>query len=983
MFVGVRTCRTTRAPINSRGTPAWVRRQSAEFSSPQKRTGRRSQVPSCELLVLRYVVPTHQTLKQSYIGGPVCASQGGPGTPKAASRELATWRPRAYRGREPTRPPIVTDTPSFSRLQAALADTYRIEREIGHGGMATVYLAHDIKHDREVAVKVLRPDLAATLGPDRFLREVRIAASLTHPHILGLHDSGEADGFLYYVMPYIEGESLRERIARQGDLPVPEAVRIIKEVVDALAYAHSQNVVHRDIKPDNVLLSGRHAMVTDFGVAKAVSEATGRDKLTTAGVALGTPTYMAPEQAAADPHIDHRADIYAIGVVAYELLAGEPPFTGTTQQQILAAHLSQAPQPVSQRRANISPTLDQFVMKCLEKRPSDRWQSADEMLPMLESLATPSGGVTPTGTMPVNALKRPLSASRVAVLSGAVVGLAILGFLGWSSLRHNEPAITVSNTRQVTRGAEVEIDPAISPNGSEVAYTLWTGPEAQVLVRDLEGGRPIAVAAEPGVVAQRPRWTPDGRSIVFTEGGRASLVPRFGGPARTVAAGVVWDVRAGFMASVRGDSILVGPMDGGQPGLVTRVDNPYSLALSPDGERLAYVTGNHWYVSFGNLGSVAPSMIWVVGVDGGEPVAVTDNASLNTGPAWLPDGRHLLFISNRDGPRDVYVQRLDGSGRASGAPVRVTTGLEPYSISVSADGTKAAYARFLFRRNLYAVRIPASGSVSIKAARAITSGNQIVEGHGLSPDGKWLAFDANLEGHLDIYVTSVNGGEPRRLTTDPSDDMEPEYSRDGTQIVFYSTRSGTRDIFLMDANGGNVQRLTDQPGQEYHPSFSPDGQHIAYDYAEGGQVWLYMVSRDSVTGSWGAPQRVATTGSITDLHWSPDGRHVLQGAPGGLTAFALDGTKRVVVPFGAGGLMGASMVGFSPNGRFMYFHASTLNGDGGLYQAAPDGSHPRLVIRYDDPSRPVWSTVSVGNGVAYFSIAEFESDVYAMDLEIH
>ena len=225
---------------------------------------------------------------------------------------------------------------TFERLKAALANRYAIEHELGAGGMATVYLAEDLKHERKVAVKVLRPDLAAVLGVERFLREVRIEANLSHPHILPLYDSGEADGFLYYVMPYVDGESLRDKLSREGELPIAEAVRILREVADALSHAHEQGVVHRDIKPDNVMLSGRHAMVTDFGVAKAVSQATGREQLTTAGVAIGTAAYMAPEQAAADPNVDHRADIYAFGVLAYEMLTGRPPFTGTSPQMVLS-----------------------------------------------------------------------------------------------------------------------------------------------------------------------------------------------------------------------------------------------------------------------------------------------------------------------------------------------------------------------------------------------------------------------------------------------------------------------------------------------------------------------------------------------------------------------------------------------------------------------------------------------------------------------
>jgi len=206
---------------------------------------------------------------------------------------------------------------TLQRVADALAGRYRIERELGAGGMATVYLAFDLKHHRKVAVKVLRPELAAALGADRFTREIETAAQFQHPHVLPLLDSGEASGFLYYVMPYVEGESLRDRLAQHGELPIHDAVKILVEITDALAYAHAHGVVHRDIKPDNVLLSSRHALVTDFGVAKALSEATGRQQLTTAGVALGTPAYMAPEQAVADPHLDQRVDIYAVGALGY------------------------------------------------------------------------------------------------------------------------------------------------------------------------------------------------------------------------------------------------------------------------------------------------------------------------------------------------------------------------------------------------------------------------------------------------------------------------------------------------------------------------------------------------------------------------------------------------------------------------------------------------------------------------------------------
>ncbi len=321
----------------------------------------------------------------------------------------------------------------LERLTAALADRYAIERELGAGGMATVYLAEDVKHHRQVAVKVLRPELAAALGAERFLREIEIAAGLHHPHILALYDSGEADGFLYYVMPYVEGESLRDKLDREGELPVAEAVRILRDVVDALSHAHEHGVVHRDIKPDNVMLSGRHALVADFGVAKAVSEATGRETLTSAGVALGTPVYMAPEQASADPHIDHRADIYAVGVLGYELLTGQPPFTGTSPQMILAAQVTETPDPVTKRRMTTPLALEQLVMRCLAKRPADRWQSAAELVPQLEALLTPSEGITPTSTQPVSAVPSAGRGLRWRVV--APVAAVVLAVGVWAVLR--------------------------------------------------------------------------------------------------------------------------------------------------------------------------------------------------------------------------------------------------------------------------------------------------------------------------------------------------------------------------------------------------------------------------------------------------------------------------------------------------------------------------------------------------------------------
>src|SRR5437762_4805989 len=268
----------------------------------------------------------------------------------------------------------------LARLQAALADRYTIERELGRGGMATVYLAQDLKHHRKVAIKVLKPELAAALGPERFLQEIEIAAGLTHPHILPLYDSGEATGLLYYVMPYVEGETLRNRLDRAGQLPLAEAVQITREVADALTYAHGHDVVHRDVKPENILLEAGHAVVSDFGIARAITAAAGGN-LTETGIALGTPGYMSPEQAMGSERVDGRSDLYSLACVLYEMLAGEPPFTGPSAESIVRQHLAAAPPRVSAMRAAVPPAIEQAIVRALAKTPADRFATTNSAAP--------------------------------------------------------------------------------------------------------------------------------------------------------------------------------------------------------------------------------------------------------------------------------------------------------------------------------------------------------------------------------------------------------------------------------------------------------------------------------------------------------------------------------------------------------------------------------------------------------------------------
>ncbi|HEX5818981.1 MAG TPA: serine/threonine-protein kinase, partial [Gemmatimonadales bacterium] len=317
----------------------------------------------------------------------------------------------------------MTDVPG--RLTAALAGRYTIQRELGQGGMATVYLAEDLKHGRRVAIKVLRPELVVALGAERFLQEIRTSASLRHPHILPLYDSGSADGLLYYVMPLVEGESLRDRLAREKQLPIDEALAIAREVADALGYAHGRGVVHRDVKPDNILLENGHAIVADFGIARAVSAA-GGERLTQTGMAIGTPAYMSPEQAAGDPDVDGRSDLYSLGCVLYEMLGGQPPFTGPTAEAITRQHLVTVAAPVTNLRPTVPADIAGVLARTLAKNPADRFSPAAQFV---HALSAPAA----IATMPIAAASRPgaarspirlalVAAGALAVLTGAWFG---------------------------------------------------------------------------------------------------------------------------------------------------------------------------------------------------------------------------------------------------------------------------------------------------------------------------------------------------------------------------------------------------------------------------------------------------------------------------------------------------------------------------------------------------------------------------------
>ncbi len=386
-----------------------------------------------------------------------------------------------------------------SLLPGLLGDRYRVGRELGRGGMACVYLARDLKHERDVAIKVIRPELSASLGHDRFLREIGIAARLRHPNIVPLYDSGEVAGSLYFVMPYEEGVSLRERLAEAGALPVSDALNVLRDVARALAYAHEHGVVHRDVKPDNVMLSGGAAVVTDFGIAKAVSAAltdVSGPTLTQSGSAIGTPAYMAPEQATGDPSTDHRADIYSFGCLAYELFTGEPPFHNQSMHEVIAAHIATVPRPVTALRADVPPAAAELIARCLEKNPAARPQSARDLLGVLDGAATTGPSVTPPG---IAAVRRPARALQWAGLALAAGAIAAAAYLITRSVNGSTP-ITLSVIPFFNIAADTTVS-YLEGLADEVAGALTRVPGIQIRSRNgarAYGGQMVVDPAEAG-----------------------------------------------------------------------------------------------------------------------------------------------------------------------------------------------------------------------------------------------------------------------------------------------------------------------------------------------------------------------------------------------------------------------------------------------------------------------------------------------------
>jgi serine/threonine-protein kinase len=700
-----------------------------------------------------------------------------------------------------------------AKLTAALSDRYRVERELGAGGMATVYLARDLRHDRDVAIKVLHPELAAALGGERFLSEIKTTARLQHPHILPLLDSGDAGGFLYYVMPYLTGETLRARLERERQLPIEDALRIAREVADALGSAHALGIIHRDIKPENILLQGGHALVADFGIALAVQSASGA-RMTQTGLSLGTPQYMSPEQAMGEKTIDMRSDLYALGAVTYEMLVGEPPFTGPSVQAIVARVMTEQPRGISLQRKSVTPAVEIAVMRALEKLPADRYATAGEFVAALGANVS-AARVSPT----VTARRRgyivaALSAAAICLAGGWILGRRSSGALAATAMSTSIVLPDSLALQPLATNTEGMATIALSPDGSRLAFIARKGQNPQLFIRRMSDFGIQAIDGTEGALA--PFFTPKGDAVAFFAAFTLKLVTLADGRVTTVAQNVI-DAWGGAFTT---------------DGRIVLARNRASVlaVLSPSGDSLRTITC----------------------------------VSACSFPEVLPDDRHVIVTT-----------------RAGLDVIDVETGIERpllrWEAKAPQDRVRGMSARYDAKG--YLVYVTPGGQVlaaPFDARRAVISGPPVVLAEGVRVEtGRGAAqFALSAAGvvayapgpvmSVGILVRADRNGKLDTIPAPPANYNSLELTPDGRRVVArVGTASGDESLQIVDVESGKVTPWLSGPSLG-RPAWAEDGRKVYF-----GKDGEFFVADPELSAS---PERVPATLRLEDMMPLADGK---------------------------------------------------------------------------------------------------------------
>jgi serine/threonine-protein kinase len=751
----------------------------------------------------------------------------------------------------------------FDDLQAAMADKYILERELGTGGMATVFLARDTRHNRKVAIKVLRSEVAALIGADRFLKEIETTANLQHPNILPLFDSGRVEGTVFYVMPYLEGESLRHRLIRERQLPVPDAIRIATDIAAALDYAHRHGVIHRDIKPDNVLFQDGRALLADFGIALARSKDGGR--ITRAGLTVGTPQYMSPEQASGEHEVDPRSDVYALGAVVYEMLSGQPPFPGVTAHEIFAQVLSEDPLPLTVKRRTVPPHVGVAVSTALEKLPADRWQTAARFADALNGVASGETGSYRARPQPPWRATMPWAAAALLLIAGGWVGYG-------SRPSPSAPGGPIRFAADFSPGVRPTFTPIVrlSRDGRQLFVTGMVNRREEVLRRSLEQLAmeviPGAGQGDQGTGNSRPFISPDGRWIAYHKQGKLWKVPVEGGPPIQLGVsdwgGGSWGTNGRLVYSQSYNTGLWSVSEGGgDERMLTAPDSArgelghWWPQVLPDGDHVVFTAYRT---------PIESATIEVLTVSTGQRKVLFTGGVFGF---YVPSG-HLLYAVGeaiRAVPFDL--KRLEVTGPAipvvDGVAMNLTDGAAAFDVSENGTLAYLPVGSYITERDL--VLVDRQG----RETRALPASDRY-DHPRLSPDGERVALDirsANAAGDIWVFQVGRSGGI--RVTSEGGRDFGAEWTPDGEELI-YSSERPYFDLYrrAADASSPAVPLVTGG-FDHYAGGVSHDGRLFAYTLStpSGTQLWTVPLEGRQT------PMRYLSNGfNLAHPVLSPDGR---------------------------------------------------------------------------------------------------------------